>query len=466
MLMKAVRDTLRNQATLSEGARFVVAVSGGVDSTVLLHVLARIAGDFGFDLVVAYLDHRIRADSAEDGAFVEQLASRTGVPFVGGQADVPRWAKVLRQNIESTGHDLRLGFLRAIAAQAGACHICLGHSATDRAETFLMHLVRGSGPDGLACMPARSGIILRPLIEVRREEIVRYATEHQLAWREDETNRDLSLTRNRIRHCIAPHLTTINPKWVGAFSRASESIAAQARLIEADLEQRWHRLCIGHDPISIRLDPAAYRALPAELRIPAMRRMVQTLFGSCRGWDRIHFDSMLRQASRDHGSVDLPGCRLSITPAELRLGRYPEGAFSPAGFTPRSLQWGENTLDDLRLRLTIQPVDDPAPWIAAARNSNAIEVADADRIAPPLTLRPRRPGDRFRPLGMSREKRIKAFFIDEHIPSERRAAWPLLCDRNGIVWVTRLRLSDTVRLTPKTSRYVVLRAEDLPCPPF
>ncbi|MBN1858236.1 tRNA lysidine(34) synthetase TilS [Candidatus Bipolaricaulota bacterium] len=462
MLMELVRNTIRDHATLSEGDRLVVAVSGGVDSTVLLHVLDRIVGDLGCDLVVAHLDHRIRADSAEDGSFAEQAASRLGVRFVGGQVDVPRWADMRRQNIESVGHDLRLGFLQAVAAQVGARYVCLGHSATDRAETFLMHLIRGSGPDGLACMPARSGVILRPLIEVCRDEIVRYADQHRLTWREDTTNRDLSLTRNRLRHCVAPHLTAINPKWVDAFSRASKTIAALARLIDADLDLRWRCLCVRQDPDSIRFDPTSYRALPPELRIPALRRMVRELFGSCRGWDRIHFESMLHQANRGRGSMDLPGCRLLVTPAQIRLDRRLGETFSPAGFVPRTIAPGENTFDDLRLRLTVQEVDDPTPWIAVAHESGDVEVIDADRIVPPLTLRPRHPGDRFRPLGMAREKRIKAFFIDERIPSERRITWPLLCDQHGIVWVTRVRLSDTVRLTPETSRYIVLKAEDRP----
>jgi len=462
--MKAVRQTLRDHAELRRGDRLVVAVSGGVDSTVLLHVLRRLADELHCDLVAAHLDHRIRPDSAEDAALVERTAARLGVRFVAAHVDVPRWAKKRRQNIESTAHDLRLGFLRAVAAQQGARYVCLGHSATDRAETFLMHLTRGSGPDGLACMPACSGEILRPLIDVRRAEIVAYAHEHHLAWREDTTNQDLSLTRNRVRHCIAPHLEVINPRWVDAFSRASRSVAAQARWVDTEIERRWHSLYAGGDAVSACLDHDQYRALPEELRVPALRRLVRTLFGSCRGWDLIHFEAILREADRSAGSTDLPGCRLVVTPSQLRLSRRSDDVPPAGGFAPREVIWGENAFDDLGLRLTVLQTDEPAGWIDVARDDERVEVADAARIAPPLTLRSRRPGDRFRPLGMSCDKRIKAFLIDEHVPAERRAAWPLLCDRNGIVWVTRLRLSDTVRLTPETTRYVVLKAEDLRCP--
>ena len=465
MLMKAVRKTLRESAELRDGDCLIVAVSGGVDSIVLLHLLRRAMNERHLSLVVAHLDHKIRAESDEDAAFVQQLSEHADLPFVGARADVPRWAACLNGNIEATAHDVRIAFLLAVARQAGARYICLGHSATDRAETFLMHLARGSGPDGLGSMPARSGAILRPLIDVSRSDILRYAEQHRLTWREDPTNQDLTLTRNRVRHAIAPQLEAINPRWVDAFCRASRTIAEQTKLVEAELDRQWNRLCAQANAGLICLDPVQYRTLPAGLRISALRRMVRDLFGSCRGWDQIHFQSMLRQAERRTGSADLPGCRLVVSPSAICLQRPAERCAAPSGFPSRCIRWGENIFDDLSLRLTVRSIDDPSDWIGKACATDSIEVVDADRIVPPLTLRSRRPGDRFRPLGMREEKRIKAFFIDEQIPAERRSAWPLVCDQNGIIWVTWLRLSDTVRRTPKTTRYVVLEAEDRRCPP-
>jgi len=458
--MKAVRKTLRETADLRDGDRLVVAVSGGVDSIVLLHLLRRTMDEMNLSLIVAHLDHSIRAGSGEDAMFVQQISEHANLRFIGAQADIPRWAACLNGNIEATAHDLRIAFLQAVATQTRARYICLGHSATDRAETFLMHLTRGSGPDGLGSMPARSGTLLRPLIDVPRSDILRYAEQHRLTWREDPTNRDLSLTRNRVRHALAPQLEAINPQWVDAFCRASRNIATQTRLVEEELDQRWDRLCLQANTGLICLDPAQYRALPVGLRISALRRMVRELFGSCRGWNQIHFESMLRQAQHRTGSADLPGCRLVVNAAGICLQQSTERSPARSGFPPRRIRWGENTFNDLSLRLTVRPIDDPSDWINTARATDSLEVVDADRIVPPLTLRSRQPGDHFRPLGMTGEKRIKAFFIDEHIPAEHRSTWPLVCDQNGIIWVTWLRLSDTVRLTSKTTRYVVLEAED------
>ena len=251
---------------IAPGALVVVAVSGGPDSLCLLHVLMQLRDDLGFTLHVAHLDHMIRgAESADEAAFVADLARAWGLPATVEATDVPALARVQRANLHAVARAARYSFLARVARATGAQAVAVAHHAGDQAETVLLHLLRGAGPAGLSGMravtPDREWFkienaelriendadtnhshfsifnsqlprLIRPLLATTRESIERYCAEHSLQPRRDQSNFDLGATRNRIRHDLLPRLIEYNPQIIAALGRTAEPITSLHRYLE------------------------------------------------------------------------------------------------------------------------------------------------------------------------------------------------------------------------------------------
>jgi len=447
-----------------DGDRVVVAVSGGVDSVVLLHVFHRLAGAFRLSLVACHVDHGIRPTSREDLRFVERLAARLGLPLVARSFDVPALAKRRRENLEAVARDVRRSFLLWVAEDRGAARIALGHTQDDAAETTLLHLARGTGLRGLGGLRAVDGKFVRPLAEIPRREIEAFAVAEGISWREDPTNADVSLSRNRIRHRVIPELERMNPAAVEAIARAGRLAREADNALSALLEPVWRRACSDRNGTEILLDREGLRGLPAGGRHALLRRALEHVRGDLDRIDWSHVDALDRLLSPYRGPrrIDLPGAVASVTRGHLTIagaGSTPQDPCGEARALCAPLTMGSNDLPSLgvRLRLSIEEDDrgDAFP------DGGDAEVADADCIAFPLHVRVRRAGDRFRPLGMAAPKRLSEFLIDEKVPPSRRDSLPLVCDRRRIVWVAGVRLSDAVRVTDGTRRRLTMCAEEL-----
>ncbi|HKK00663.1 MAG TPA: tRNA lysidine(34) synthetase TilS, partial [Desulfuromonadales bacterium] len=201
---------LRKQCLLAPHERVLVAVSGGVDSVVLLHLFASCAARFPLTVFAAHLDHGLRPESGTDADFVRALCERLEIPLVIERVEA---AETLRagDGLEAVARDLRRDFLRRTAARLGCGAIALGHHRDDQAETVLMRLLRGSGPTGLAAMRPRRDLFVRPLLAWPRSRLRSYLEEHDLPHVEDSSNADPLYTRNRLRHEVLPLLRTFNP---------------------------------------------------------------------------------------------------------------------------------------------------------------------------------------------------------------------------------------------------------------
>jgi tRNA(Ile)-lysidine synthase len=235
-------DTLEQLATLvatsdppGRGARILAAVSGGADSVALLHLLARLAGERGWTIIAAHLDHGLRDEAgAADRSFVHELARNLGLEAVSERRPVDPGPGI---SGEEAAREVRRSFLTEAAHNAGASRVALGHNADDLAETVILRLVRGTGPGGLAAMTVRDGPWWRPLLGAGREEIRRALAAAGLAWREDETNRDTRFDRNRLRAEVMPVLRSLNPRAVEAIGRLAR-LAGRAESLLGSLARQ------------------------------------------------------------------------------------------------------------------------------------------------------------------------------------------------------------------------------------
>lgn len=461
MLLERVKETIERYAMLEQGERVLVAVSGGVDSVVLLDILCRLAAEYTLDLTIAHLDHGLRGEEArEDARFVAHLARKEKLALIEKKLDVAEFSKEKRIGIEEGARLLRRDFLHAAADEVGAAKIALGHTQNDRGETMLFNLIRGAGPTGLVGIRPVNLSVIRPLIEVSREEILSYARSCDLPWREDRTNQDLSFSRNRIRHRILPLLREMNPRVLAALQRTADLLATEELALDDLLAPLWVKVLIVQAEDRIVIQRGRLSQLYKGVQALLLRRGIARLRGDLQGIEKVHIDALLGLVAshRAHGKLDLPGFVARFQGDELTLE---EGEMeNPLSFeVPIAL--GRTEISSLGISLDLSIEDRIGSGESQIAEDREVEVADADRVQFPLHVRGRRPGDRFAPLGLGGEKKLKNFYIDERVPFYDRDRVPLLCDRQKIIWVVGLRLSDAVRVTSETKKVLIMRKERL-----
>ncbi|MFQ6615941.1 MAG: tRNA lysidine(34) synthetase TilS, partial [Fidelibacterota bacterium] len=218
-----------------------MAVSGGVDSVVLLHLLMGCAGTLGLSLAVAHYNHGTRGtDSNNDEGFVRDLAGKWGLVCHCGRMENKPAAR--RESWEALARDRRYRFLASVRKEHGYDWIATGHQGDDQIETLIMRLVEGSGIHGLKGIPSRRGSLVRPLLPFTRGEIKAHAARHKLEFREDSTNQDISIPRNFVRHRIVPHLRELNPSLTTAVSRLVKNVEEVNTFLGRELDRHEARV--------------------------------------------------------------------------------------------------------------------------------------------------------------------------------------------------------------------------------
>ena len=307
------------------GRRVLVAVSGGLDSVSLAHALWEASRRYALELAIGHVDHGLRgAESEADEAFVRELAAGLGLSFASRRAD-PRAARAGRSSrdrptLQEAAREERYRLLRVLALEAGASRIATAHTADDQAETVLLRLLRGSGPDGLAGIPETStdGRIVRPLLRVSRAEVASYAAERGLRWREDASNASDAYARNRLRHHWLPGLAReFNPRLLRAIGGLAEAQRRDSEWIAAEVEREVARR-FERDGAVLRIDPKDWGEMPEALARRLARRALESC-GARRHASRVHLERMVAflRSGRPGRWIELPG--------SLRLARDPQG---------------------------------------------------------------------------------------------------------------------------------------------
>jgi tRNA(Ile)-lysidine synthase len=241
-----LQERIKAEDLLRRGERVLVALSGGPDSMTLLASLFHLREHLKIEVAVAHFNHRLRSESGDDAAFCRAVAEGLRLAFRLGDGDVRVEAEAEGRSIEDAARSARYAFLAEAAAGEGCAVVATGHNADDQAETVLMRLLRGSGGSGLRAMvgrgrfPAKTVLPLelaRPLLETKREEILRYCVEEQLQFVDDPSNQSLEYTRNRIRHEVLPSLRIVNPAVDEALRRAARALSRDEDHLESQAEE-------------------------------------------------------------------------------------------------------------------------------------------------------------------------------------------------------------------------------------
>jgi tRNA(Ile)-lysidine synthase len=434
--------TIRRHAMLTGGETVLIAVSGGADSVALAHTLVALAPTLGLGLHVGHVDHRLRADSGDDAAFVRALAAALALRVDVVAVDLPREASV-----ENAARRARYAALEALADRAGAARIAVAHTADDQAETVLMRLLQGAGPRGLAGMPAVRGRVIRPLIDVRRADVVDYLTTMGASWRDDPSNADRRFLRNRVRHDLLPALARENASIVDALVRTAHLVRDTVEAIAALAADELRSAERGRDGVTLSVD--RLRALPRSVAVEVLRQALIGLGGPVplRAAD-LHALARVARAGAPPRPVRIGGLRVEISGRRARIARAPR----PAIVTRTVLVPGVTRLDDLGSEIRARVVD--AEGYDVPRGPCAVAF-DADRLPGPLVVRARGRGDRFAPFG-GVEGRLKAVLIAARVPRWERDSVPLVDAGGNIVWAAGVRRGSAAPVTEQTRRVLEL----------
>jgi tRNA(Ile)-lysidine synthase len=438
---------------LSGGETVLVGVSGGADSVALLHVLSELADSLPLKLSVLHVHHGLRPEADDEARFVERLGEEMRLPVIVERVTVER---SLGLSPEAAMRRARYAAFRLWAERSAASRVALGHTADDQAETVLMRLLQGAGPRGLAGIPPVRGPYIRPLIETGRGEILKELQARNLPWVEDPSNRDPKFLRNRLRHDLLPLLAGgYNPRIVEALCRVAALSRSLVESLDRAAEREMERLAVASGS-AITLPEHALLALPQGIGASVLRLALLRLgaTGPLRGWPQRVFDLLLGD-NPPSGQLRLGGIVVERGSGRIRLARG-EGAALPERPVPIP---GAVKLPEAGLLIEAKEFSRPAGYTVSA--DREIAAFDRDRLPGPLTLRSRRPGDRFAPFGLSGSKRLKKFLIDTKVPRWERSRVPLLAAGGEILWVVGLRRSSLAPVTPETCRVVEVTARPL-----
>jgi tRNA(Ile)-lysidine synthase len=410
-MLSTILRTIATRALFRPGDRVLVAVSGGPDSMALLHALWEARARLGITLEVVGVDHGLRAEAARELDLVGTRAQALDLPFVRLAVDVARERRS-GVSLQDAARRARLGALATLAAARGARRVALGHQADDQAETVLFRILRGTGLPGLAGIPYERDPFVRPLLDVRRAEILRYLHRRSIPFVEDPSNADLRYARARIRHRILPLLAEENP-------RVSEALMALATAARA-------RSVSGGEDFPVAA-------------VPALSRRAASSVGRLRG-------------KGGTTAVDVSGRRRVVV-------SYGEVRVEPRDVAPAPPH---------RALVQALVIDRPGtyPWSGGTVEVEEVEEVegggdgqfDADRLTWPLVVRPRRSGDRMRPRGGRGSRKLSDLMIDAKIARGVRGALPVVTSASDeVLFVPGLRPAEIGRPTSRTSRRLRLR---------
>ena len=466
LLPKRILRFIKEHGLIEGTHTLLVGVSGGPDSTSLLHALANIKDSLGIEFHVAHLNHLLRGEESDaDAEYVSRLAQSLGIPATIEQRDVKGYRAQRRCSLEEAAREVRYAFFAEVAEAMGADTVAVGHNVDDQIETILMHLVRGTGLSGLRGMQPLSiwrsphGFqlkIVRPLLEVSRAETESYCAAQGLVPRWDSSNRSPAYLRNRIRFELIPLLQSYNPNIRATLLRMARAASADHGFWQQEISQVWGHI-VKEEANGIVLDNKAFSSLPPALKRHLLHAVLERLLGGFQEIRSVHIENLMKALARP------PGKRLFL-PGDLAFyGDYLRSLVAKEAATcPLPVLVGEH-------RLNI-PGETAIPgWLVKAsildhypgEGSGFRAYLDLDVSGRDLFVRGRRPGDRFQPLGMAEPKKLQDFMVDVKIPRTWRDRVPLLCSAERILWVVGWRIDHRARISPQTKRILFLEFEKL-----
>ncbi|MFW0883490.1 tRNA lysidine(34) synthetase TilS [Candidatus Acidulodesulfobacterium sp. H_13] len=494
--LKKLVKTIMDSNLLVWGDRVMIAVSGGVDSTVLLLSLYELRHYLGIDIACASFDHKIRTSSDKDIAFVAGLCKQLSIPFYSGGENVKSYAKNNRLNTEEAARILRYRFLMESAVDFGAKKLAVAHHLDDFAENFIIRLITGSGSGAMAGIAVISGIVIRPFINHTKREILDFAEKNSIKFREDYTNYDKRILRNFVRLEIIPLLKERNVSFLKTIRNTSEILRKDDDFIEKTAFKLFKEIATP-DTFQKRIifdanaligvdEPVLYRFLRAavlstdekycESNLYIFSKKIIVSYANFKVFLKLikskkpntyFFINSFICVRKEYNKVAIEYMPLSCRNLTFKSFNFELKLSKDASMTNCNYNYlidgktpGTIKIDEIGKTFYIKELDGKTGKrvklnILRKRFDFAspdVVYFDYDKIVFPVTIRPFKEGDRFVPLGIiAGHKKIKEYFIDKKVPLRIRKIIPLVIFGDEIAWVSLNTLSNNIKITEFTN---------------
>lgn len=450
-LIHKVEQYIRKEQLLEPGTTVLVAVSGGPDSTALLHVLAALAGSWRLTLHVAHMEHGFRdAESRREAEWVKQLAEQLKLPCTVQSVNIPHMIATHGGNPQDVARQERYKFLLSEAANIGADRIALGHHADDQAETIIMRLLRGSslrGLSGMSPVTMRGEVkLVRPLLRINKEELIAFLDEHHYSYCVDSSNEERKYTRNRLRLEVMPQLKTFNPEFVQGLSRMADIVRDEDRLLQRLAQAEFERLFQRRDR-AYSCSREDWLKLDVALQRRVIKLILSYLCFHKESLEMIHIEQVreaIESSTPPTVTLHLPGMTFIREYEKLTFvfGTVKQDAVSYS----YEVAHANETLLIPEAGVVVDFALLESETLAALGRGNGFAphsaYFDMEQISFPLTVRNRRPGDRIHLMNMQGTTKLKDLFIDLKVPHSERSRVPLVFDAEGrLLWICGIRRS-------------------------
>ena len=442
--LESLGQAVRRSGLVEFASSGVVMVSGGADSACLAAGLVRVIGPQHVHAL--HVNYGLRDSADRDERVCRNLCSTLRIDL---HIERP---EQLQGNLQAAARDFRYAAAERLRVRTGGHWIAAGHSRTDLAETLLYRLAVSPGARGLRGLPAQSGRLIRPLLDLERGELRQLAIDAALPFADDETNLDPSFARNRIREEVLPVLRDLSPAAERNIAETQAEMIEEAHLLERVVLEALEAAGAGAGSLAIRAD--ALEGSEPALRRLALRALAERAAGRAVPLSRRRASQIMRLALMpEGGEVDLGQGITAV--CEQGLIRFETASEADAAPTPTPLrvpgtcrfgQW------EVRAELRAGPFEPAGPDLATL---------DAEALGDELVVRTWRQGDRIRPLGMSGTKSLQDLFTDRGVPRSLRHRLPVVTAAGRVVWVAGVAVSEDFRLAPDAREVAVLTARVL-----
>ncbi len=452
--------------------RILLAVSGGADSTALMYAMRALKTEkvLSADTVCAHINHQLRGTDAElDEDFVTTQAAELNLAITTKRLDVRGYARKNKLSIETAARELRIESLLDIAKANNCSRIAMAHQKNDNAETVLQRLLRGTGFRGLGGIwPVRIFAddirFVRPLLCVRRDEIVEYLQKRNVKWREDHTNADCTYRRNFIRHRLLPALQKeCTGSIVEQLSELAESARKFYRLVCGRADELWAKLAdCGGERVALNLK--GFLPEPEPVKVELVRRSLSAIGSGERDLTQQHYERILQLAQQkvSNKKIELPdGFVVGFEYGKVIFSRQKDR--QPKRQTNDSIELkvpGQTRFENYLIEASILEGKECDVEKFKAEKNQFVEWFDFDKVKLPILVRFRRAGDRFRPLGLGGEKKVGKFLTAARVPGRRKVL--IISDSEKIIWVWPIRMSEQAKITGGTRKILQLRITGVP----
>ena len=434
--MEKVKKFIKEKNLIKTGNKLVVGVSGGADSVYLLLVLESLKEEMNLEIIAVHINHMIRKEAVDDQRFVEELCGKLSVSCKTFEVDVHNIAQREKMSLEEAGRKVRYDVFFKMMKKYKADKIAIAHHQNDQAETFLYRMARGTGIYGAAAMKEEDGKLIRPLLCMKKQEIVNELTKMGQGWVEDASNQDDTFARNQIRNQIIPRLEQINDQAVEHIGLFCEDIQEVTTYLTKQIEDALNR-CTKSIENGCEIDCEKLFIENPWIQKQILKKVLEGTAGKRKDLERRHINDLLSLAQQGTGR------RISLPYQVTAEKNYQYIRLYKGNISDKQEKKGT---------ISCEEVTDLANIV----ENDFTKIIDYDRIETGVQLRCRKPGDFFTFGKDQKRKSLSRYFIDEKIPRQLREEIPLVADGSHIVWIVGRRISEYYKIKESTKRYLKL----------